>query len=151
MNNPSARAITARRVVFCLLSVISAVFMLWLMHQALSPELPVALYAALMILLGITLPWMIAGFWNALIGLLLCQLSTEPTASVLPREMDITDTEPLTTSTAILLCIRNETPERIERNLDTMLKGLAVPGIGEHFHLYVLSDTNDRRTRTKLL
>ena len=51
--------------------------------------------------------------------------------------MDITDTEPLTTSTAILLCIRNETPERIERNLETMLKGLAAPGIGEHFHASV--------------
>lgn len=117
--------------------------MLWLMHEALSPETPTTLYVALMVLLGFTLPWMVVGFWNAVIGLLLCQLSTEPTASVLPREMDITDTEPLTTSTAILLCIRNETPERIERNLETMLKGLAVPGIGEHFHLYVLSDTSD--------
>lgn len=117
--------------------------MLWLMHEALSPETPTTLYVALMVLLGFTLPWMVVGFWNAVIGLLLCQLSTEPTASVLPREMDITDTEPLTTLTAILLCIRNETPERIERNLETMLKGLAVPGIGEHFHLYVLSDTSD--------
>jgi len=117
--------------------------MLWLMHQALSPQLPTVIYVSLMVLFGFTLPWMVVGFWNALIGLLLCQLSTEPTASVLPREMDITDTEPLTTSTAILLCIRNETPERIERNLETMLTGLATPGIGEHFHLYVLSDTND--------
>jgi membrane glycosyltransferase len=118
--------------------------MLWLMHEALSPQVPTVLYVTLMILLGVTLPWMVVGFWNALIGLLLCQLSTEPTATVLPREMDISDTEPLTSSTAILLCIRNETPERIERNLETMLTGLAQPGIGEHFHLYILSDTNDR-------
>jgi membrane glycosyltransferase len=119
--------------------------MFWLMHQALSPQTPTALYLALIVLLGFTLPWMVVGFWNAVIGFLLCQLSTEPTAAVLPREMDINDTEPLTTSTAILLCIRNETPERIERNLETMLKGLATPGIGEHFHLYVLSDTNDSK------
>ena len=144
MNNPSARAIAARRSVFCVLAVSTAAFMLWLMHQAIAPQTSTALHVALMVLLGFTLPWMVVGFWNAVIGLLLCQLSTEPTASVLPREMDISDTEPLTTSTAILLCIRNETPERIERNLETMLKGLAAPGIGEHFHLYVLSDTNDR-------
>jgi membrane glycosyltransferase len=144
MNNPSARAISARRSLFCLLSVSSALFMLWLMHEALSPQVPTVLYVTLMILLGVTLPWMVVGFWNALIGLLLCQLSTEPTATVLPREMDISDSEPLTSSTAILLCIRNETPERIERNLETMLQGLAQPGIGEHFHLYILSDTNDR-------
>lgn len=136
---------TARRSVFCVLAVCTAAFMLWLMHQALSPETPTALYVTLMVLLGFTLPWMVVGFWNAVIGLLLCQLSTEPTAAVLPREMDITDTELLTTSTAILLCIRNETPARIERNLETMLKGLATPGIGEHFHLYVLSDTSDSK------
>lgn len=136
---------TARRSVFCVLAVCTAAFMFWLMHQALSPQTPTALYVTLMVLLGFTLPWMVVGFWNAVIGLLLCQLSTEPTAAVLPREMDITDTEPLTTSTAILLCIRNETPARIERNLETMLKGLATPGIGEHFHLYVLSDTNDSK------
>jgi membrane glycosyltransferase len=136
---------TARRSVFCVLAIFTAALMFWLMHQALSPQIPTLLYVALMVLLGLTLPWMVVGFWNAVIGLLLCQLSTEPTAAVLPREMDITDTEPLTASTAILLCIRNETPERIERNLEIMLKGLATPGIGEHFHLYVLSDTNDSK------
>ena len=145
MNNPSTRAMTARRSVFCVLAIFTAALMFWLMHQALSPQIPTLLYVAFMVLLGLTLPWMVVGFWNAVIGLLLCQLSTEPTAAVLPREMDITDTEPLTASTAILLCIRNETPERIERNLEIMLKGLATPGIGEHFHLYVLSDTNDSK------
>ena len=143
INNPSARAIAARRSVFFVLATSTAALMLWLIQETLAPQIPTAIYVALMVLFSLTLPWMVVGFWNALIGLLLCQLSTEPTASVLPREMDITDTEPLTTSTAILLCIRNETPERIERNLDSMLKGLATPGIGEHFHLYVLSDTND--------
>lgn len=136
---------TARRSVFAVLAVCTAALMLWLMHKALAPQTPTALYVALMALLGFTLPWMVVGFWNAIIGLLLCQLSTEPTAAVLPREMDITDTEPVTASTAILLCIRNEAPERIERNLETMLTGLAMPGIGEHFHLYVLSDTNDSK------
>lgn len=143
VNNPSARAISARRVVFALLSLTSALFMLWLMNDALSPELPTALRLTMLALFGVTLPWMVVGFWNAVIGLLICQLSTHPTAAVLPAEMDITDTEPLTCSTAILLCIRNETPERLERNIESMLQDLAAPGIGEHFHLYVLSDTND--------
>jgi membrane glycosyltransferase len=143
INNPSARAISARRSLFCLLSVGTTLFMLWLMYEALSPQVSNALVITLMILFGATLPWMVVGFWNALIGLLLCQLSTEPTAAVLPREMDISGAEPLTTSTAILLCIRNETPGRIERNLEAMLTGLATPGVGEHFHLYILSDTND--------
>jgi membrane glycosyltransferase len=143
VNNPSERAVTARRILFIGLAVSSGLFMLWLMHQALSPQTPIVLHVVLLTLFAITLPWMVVGFWNALIGLLLCQLSTNPTAAVLPAEMDISDSEPLTSSTALLLCIRNETPERLERNLETMLKGLATPGIGENFHIYVLSDTND--------
>ena len=51
--------------------------------------------------------------------------------------------EPITASTAILLCIRNEPPERMIRNLEPMLAGLDAAGCGERFHLYVLSDTSD--------
>jgi len=49
----------------------------------------------------------------------------------------------VTASTAILLCIRNELPERMIRNLEPMLAGLDAAGFGECFHLYVLSDTSD--------
>ncbi len=51
--------------------------------------------------------------------------------------------EPITASTAILLCIRNELPDRMIRNLEPMLAGLAASGFGDRFHLYVLSDTSD--------
>jgi membrane glycosyltransferase len=51
--------------------------------------------------------------------------------------------EAVTASTAILLCIRNELPERMIRNLEPMLMGLDAAGCGERFHLYVLSDTSD--------
>ena len=49
----------------------------------------------------------------------------------------------MTASTAILLCIRNELPERMIRNLEPMLAGLDAAGCGARFHLYVLSDTSD--------
>jgi membrane glycosyltransferase len=49
----------------------------------------------------------------------------------------------VTASTAILLCIRNELPERMIRNLEPMLAGLAATSFGERFHLYVLSDSSD--------
>ncbi len=38
--------------------------------------------------------------------------------------------EPMTASTAILLCIRNEAPERMIRNLEPMLAGLDAAGCG---------------------
>ena len=51
--------------------------------------------------------------------------------------------EPITASTAILLCIRNEPPERVARLLEPMMEGLAARGVGERFHVYVLSDTDE--------
>jgi membrane glycosyltransferase len=49
----------------------------------------------------------------------------------------------VTASSAILLCIRNELPQRMIRNLEPMLAGLDAAGFGERFHLYVLSDSSD--------
>src|SRR5262249_43678328 len=36
----------------------------------------------------------------------------------------------------------NEVPERVIRNLEPTMADLAATGVGEHFHLYVLSDTD---------
>jgi len=97
----------------------------------------------LLALFAATLPWMVAGFWNAVIGLLIMRFSADPIAAVMPAATRIRGDEPLAASTAILLCIRNELPERMIRNLDPMLAGLDAAGYGECFHLYVLSDTSD--------
>ncbi len=75
-------------------------------------------------LFAVTLPWMVAGFWNAVIGFLIMRFSADPIAAVMPGSARIRGDEPVTVSTAILLCIRNELPERMIRNLEPMLAGL---------------------------
>jgi membrane glycosyltransferase len=62
---------------------------------------------------------------------------------VVPVTGQLRGDEPINDSTAILLCIRNEFPDRMIRNLEPMLAGLAASGFGDRFHLYVLSDTSD--------
>ena len=99
----------------------------------------------LLALFAVTLPWMVAGFWNAVIGLLIVRFFADPVAAVMPMVARIRGDEPVTASTAILLCIRNELPERMIRNLEPMLAGLDAAGYGERFSLYVLSDTSDAR------
>src|SRR6185437_8628065 len=42
----------------------------------------------------------------------------------------------------ILMCVRNEAPDRVRRNLDTMMADLDTEGWAERFHVYILSDTN---------
>ena len=135
--------IRLRRLLFAALSLSTAALMLYLVHQALASDIPLALRMLILTLFALTLPWMVVGFWNAIIGLILCQYNKDPTTVVLPASMQVNDSAPLAQSTAILLCIRNESPARLIRNLQEMVRGLAADQLAGFFHVYVLSDTND--------
>ena len=127
-------AITLRRVIFSVLSLATAIFMLYLVHQSLRDSTPLALRITLLALFALTLPWMVVGFWNAIIGLFICQCFRDPMKAVFPAAMCVKDTVPLTRSTAILLCIRNESPARLIRNLQIMLNDLVRDQLGPFFH-----------------
>jgi membrane glycosyltransferase len=132
-----------RRMLFAVLFAATMAGSLALAALALAPGGFGLIDAILLLLFAVTLPWMVAGFWNAVIGFLIMRFSADPVAAVMPLATRIHDDEPVTASTAILLCIRNELPERLIRNLEPMLAGLDAAGCGERFHLYVLSDTSD--------
>jgi membrane glycosyltransferase len=135
--------LSGRRMLFAVLFAATMAGSLALAALALSPGGFGVLDTTILALFAVTLPWMVAGFWNAVIGFLIMRFSADPIAAVMPRSAQIRNDEPVTASTAILLCIRNEAPERIIRNLEPMLAGLYAAGCGERFHLYVLSDTSD--------
>jgi membrane glycosyltransferase len=134
---------TGRRVLFGLLFAATMAGMLTLMAVALSPDGLGIVDFALIALFGVTLPWIVAGFWNAMIGFLIMRFAPDPIAAIFPVAASVRGNEPITSSTAILLCIRNELPDRMLRNLEPMMAGLAAAGVGGHFHLYVLSDTDN--------
>ena len=142
INIVSDSVIGRRRLFFAALSLTTAALMLYLVHQALATDTPFVVRIFLLGLFALTLPWMVVGFWNAIIGLMLCQFCKDPTVAVLPSCMRVDHAAPLTCSTAILLCIRNESPARLIRNVQVMLDGLADDQLGAFFHLYILSDTN---------
>jgi membrane glycosyltransferase len=135
--------IFGRRMLFVVLFVATMAGSLALAAVALAPGGFGVLKWALLVLFAATLPWMVVGFCNALIGFLIMRFSADPAAAVMPVAARVRGNEPVTASTAILLCIRNELPERMIRNLEPMLTGLDAAGCGERFHLYVLSDTSD--------
>jgi membrane glycosyltransferase len=97
---------------------------------------------AILSLFALTLPWMVIGFWNAVIGFIVMHFARDPMAALISAAADIRGDEPLTTTTAILVCVRNEAPERTIRNLEPMLVGLAATGSADRFHIYVLSDSD---------
>ncbi len=149
--SPSQRApvarlpvfMTARRVLFAALVATTIVATLALMAAALSPGGLDLLDLAILASFAVTLPWMAVGFWNAAIGFVVMRFAADPIATVIPVAGRVCADDPVTASTAILLCIRNEAPERMSRNLEPLMAGLVAAGFGHHFHVYVLSDTGE--------
>jgi membrane glycosyltransferase len=139
-----------RPVLFFLCIGLTMAGLVWLATVALSPGGLSALDIVLIALFALTLPWYVIGFWNATIGLLIMRFAPDPVVAVLPAAGRLAGDEPITASTAILLCIRNEPSEAAARMLAATMQGLAARGVGERFHVYVLSDTgNDEIAATE--
>jgi len=141
--NLAERSVMARRLAFAALFVVTMAASLWLAALALAPGGFGLLDLTALVLFAATLPWMVVGFWNAVIGFIVMRLSAEPAMAIMPSTARVRGDEPVTAGTAILLCVRNELPARIIRNLEPMLAGIAASGYSDRFHLYLLSDTND--------
>jgi membrane glycosyltransferase len=136
-------SLTARRILFTTLVIATIAGVLWLTAIALSADGLDTLDIVILVLFAATLPWSVIGFWNATIGFAIMRFARDPIAAVLPAATRVSGHEPITAATAILLCIRNESPERVIRNLKPMMADLAAAGVGDRFHVYVLSDTSD--------
>jgi len=137
-------AVLARRRAFYFILVASSIAgLVGLAVLALSPAGFGAIDLLLVVLFAITLPWYVIGFWNAVIGLVIMRFARDPVAAVTPVVGRVRGDEPITASTAILLCIRNEPAERVVRHLAPTLEGLAAHADAGRFHVYVLSDTSE--------
>src|SRR6266568_4295464 len=138
-----AQSLGLRQALFFTLVGLSLIGLVWLCAVSLSVGRFGAVDLALVALFAITLPWTVISFWNATIGLLIMRFARDPVAAVTPTAGRVRGDEPITASTAVLLCIRNEPPERVVRMLEPMMEGLAARGVGARFHVYVLSDTSE--------
>jgi membrane glycosyltransferase len=92
---------------------------------------------------AVTLPWSAVGFWNAAIGFLIMRLSLDPVAAVNPKAARTDADGAIVAASAILMCIRNENPHQVTRNLRPLLEGLAAADVAPLFHVYLLSDSDD--------
>jgi membrane glycosyltransferase len=135
--------VVLRRVLFFALVAVTSVAMLLLAAFALSPGGLDGVDLLLLVMLAATLPWQVTGFWNSTIGILIAFFSRNPVAALFPGAARIRGDEAVTAKTAILVCIRNEVPDRVIRNLTTLMIGLSAAREGDHFAVYALSDTTD--------
>jgi membrane glycosyltransferase len=136
-----ARTLTRRRATFAFLVAATIAGLLWLACIAVPPR---SLGAILFIaLFATTLPWTVVGFWNAAIGFLVMRLCRDAMLTVNPLAKNIRGDEPVSASTAILMCIRNESPDQVIRNLEPLLDGLTRARVAQLFHAYLLSDSSE--------
>ncbi|MEA2758419.1 MAG: rane glycosyltransferase [Methylobacteriaceae bacterium] len=136
-----AWTLTRRRAMFAFLVAATIAGLLWLACIAVPPRsLGAIVFVALF---AITLPWTVIGFWNAAIGFLVMRLCRDPILTVNPLAKNIRGDEPVSASTAILMCIRNESPDQVIRNLEPLLDGLIRARVAHLFHAYLLSDSSE--------
>ena len=82
----------------------------------------------LLVLFGATTPWLAIGFWNAAIGFFIMRFTDDPSAFVVPQAARAVSPSAIVASTAILTCVRNESPDRVVRNLDAMIEDIDAAG-----------------------
>src|SRR5690606_16632822 len=117
----SADRLTARRLMLAALVIATMAGLMTLATLALAPGGHDALDLALLACFALTLPWAAIGFWNAVVGFLIMRGARDPVAAVFPAAVGVAPDMPITASVAILLCIRNEPPDRALRNLGPLL------------------------------
>jgi membrane glycosyltransferase len=138
LEGQEAALLTKRRALYVSLVALTIAAVMWLAVVAVPPASFGGI--AFLILFSVTLPWSVIGFWNAAIGFLLMRFSSDPVAAVNPLANTIRGDERITASSAILMCIRNESPDPVVRNLQPLMEGLVQAGVANLFH--ILSDTS---------
>src|SRR5947208_17076095 len=129
-----ADPLTSRRIFFVAVVLASMVGLVGLLSFALSAGGFGVTDFILVVLFAVTLPWSVIGFWNATIGLFIMR-AADPVAAVTPVSACVTGSEPIAAKTAILWCVRNEDTERVIRNIEPMMEGIAASGAAAQFHV----------------
>ncbi|MFK8250437.1 glucans biosynthesis glucosyltransferase MdoH [Ancylobacter terrae] len=137
-----ARQVRRRRIVFGAVVTASWIVLVAVMVHTLRPGGLGLLDALLIVLFGLWLPWPLMGFWNGLIGFVLMRFARDPVGLVCPSARQIAGDEAIRARTAVLVCVRNEAPERVFDNARALLSALAATPWGDRFRLHVLSDTD---------
>ncbi len=87
-------------------------------------------------------PWVVMGFWNAVIALWLIHGHRNGLAAVAPFLDQLRESCQPVAKTAVLMLIRNEQPGRVLARLRAIKASLDRTGEGDAFDYFILSDTD---------
>src|SRR5882757_8372189 len=121
---PTGLPVAGRRALFFGLVAATTLTVLALAVIALSPDGLGAVDLMLLALYAIALPWLVIGFSISTIGFCVMRFARDPLGAIFPAAARVRGNEPITARIAIAVCIRNEAPARVIRNLTPLMTGL---------------------------
>ncbi|HLY55191.1 MAG TPA: glucans biosynthesis glucosyltransferase MdoH [Stellaceae bacterium] len=127
--------IIVRRTIFFVLSLATSIVAASLMAQVMSANGLSLIGLAVLVLFVASFTWLAQSFWTAVMGFVVRVIGGDPVG------LHVTPEQPLRERTAVVMPIYNEDTERVAAGLDSLLAGLADTGMGEHFDVFILSDT----------
>ncbi len=134
--------LTGRRLIFWTLTASIMATVITAMATVLGGNGLTVAEVGMLVLFALNTPWVVIGFLNALIGLIVIHGSRDPVRAVLPVVRPQGD-EPITERTAIVMPVYNEVAERVFRHLQAVVQTLDETDQADAFDIFLLSDTQD--------
>ena len=139
----TSRRVTARRILFfglvssTILALVSALTYVFAADGLRGIEI------AMVVVFALNTPWMVIGFWNAVIGFSLLHFKRDWLRSVTGLSGLKDETSAIGSRTAIVMPVHNESPDLVVGNLKAVTDSLDATGLSDTFDVFLLSDTTD--------
>lgn len=139
----TSRRVTARRILFfglvssTILALVSALTYVFAADGLRGIEI------AMIAVFALNTPWMVIGFWNAVIGFSLLHFKRDWLRSVTGLSGLEDETSAIGSRTAIVMPVHNESPDLVVGNLKAVTDSLDATGLSDTFDVFLLSDTTD--------
>lgn len=150
---PSIPWLKTRRVLLAIAVLASSVAGCVAMYQV-TLSLALGWQVSMLVLFALTFTWIALAFWNALCGFVVCALRLDP-LSLRRLNHEVPNARLLVSRTAVVMPIYAEPPvptfagleatcrSLMQHSLDDKDANEAARPLGEHFDIFVLSDTQD--------
>jgi membrane glycosyltransferase len=138
----SVAVVLLRRVLFGALNLATLVGLAWWFVTILAADGFGVIDFLLLVTFLIYAPWVVIGFWNSAIGVLVLHLSRDPLKSVVPPVARARPDDPIFIGVAVTMTVRNEDPARAFLRLRTAKESVDRTGYGDKFDYFILSDSS---------
>jgi membrane glycosyltransferase len=130
-----------RLITLCVTSALYGALVVWLDHILSAGGWDI-FGVLILICFAIAAPWTVLGVWNSCLGFWLIHFKRNGISDAAPFVGE-DDNSPLTSTTAVIMTLRNEDPARAFARLRCVMESLIASGHADHFSFFVLSDSTD--------